>query len=92
MMIDCYLCTNIGVNQFYLIYFYNSLHRTYDSVEFITGAHLNVIIGPNGTGKSTIVCAIYLGLAGKISLLGRAHQPSEYIKFGCNKGKIELEL
>jgi chromosome segregation ATPase len=35
---------------------------TYDHVEFRPGAQLNMIIGPNGTGKSTIVCAITLGL------------------------------
>jgi len=29
-------------------------------------------MGPNGTGKSTIVCAICLGLAGKPKILGRA--------------------
>lgn len=66
--------------------------RTYDSVEFQTGPFLNVVIGPNGTGKSTIVCAICLGLAGKTSWLGRASQASDFIKYGCNRGKIELEL
>ncbi|KAL5004129.1 hypothetical protein ScPMuIL_017585 [Solemya velum] len=65
---------------------------TYDSVEFHTGPFLNVVIGPNGTGKSTIVCAICLGLAGKTSWLGRASQASDFIKYGCNRGKIELEL
>ncbi|XP_064607700.1 structural maintenance of chromosomes protein 5-like [Liolophura sinensis] len=65
---------------------------TYDSVEFQCGPYLNVIIGPNGTGKSTIVCAICLGLGGKTSFLGRAHQPSDYIKYGNDKAKIELEL
>ncbi|XP_069138158.1 structural maintenance of chromosomes protein 5-like [Argopecten irradians] len=65
---------------------------TYDSVEFMTGPYLNVIIGPNGTGKSTIVCAICLGLGGKVGLLGRAQQASEFIKYGKQKGKIELEL
>lgn len=65
---------------------------TYDSVEFNVGPYLNVIIGPNGTGKSTIVCAICIGLGGKLSLLGRAQQVADFIKYGCNKGKIELEL
>lgn len=66
--------------------------RTYDSVEFLTGPSLNVIIGPNGTGKSSIVCAICLGLGGKTGLLGRAQQVGDYIKYGCSKAKIELEL
>jgi pantothenate kinase-related protein Tda10 len=38
---------------------------TYSHVEFFPGPYLNMVIGPNGTGKSTIVCAIALGLAGK---------------------------
>ena len=35
---------------------------TYDAVEFFPGPSLNMVIGPNGTGKSTLVCAICLGL------------------------------
>ena len=35
---------------------------TYDHVQFRPGPHLNMIIGPNGTGKSSIACAIALGL------------------------------
>ena len=35
---------------------------TYTSVEFFPGPDLNMIIGPNGTGKSTIACAIAIGL------------------------------
>lgn len=35
---------------------------TYTSAEFHPGPKLNMVIGPNGTGKSTLVCAICLGL------------------------------
>lgn len=35
---------------------------TYTQVEYFFGPMLNMIIGPNGTGKSTLVCAICLGL------------------------------
>ena len=35
---------------------------TYTSAEFFPGPSLNMIIGPNGTGKSTLVCAICMGL------------------------------
>jgi structural maintenance of chromosomes protein 5 len=38
---------------------------TYESTEFYPGPSMNMVIGPNGTGKSTVVCAIALGLAGK---------------------------
>lgn len=39
---------------------------------FDAGPNLNVIIGVNGSGKSSIVCAMVLGLGGKPRLLGRA--------------------
>ena len=35
---------------------------TYTAAEFYPGPSLNMVIGPNGTGKSTLVCAICLGL------------------------------
>ena len=35
---------------------------TYDAVEFRPGPYLNMVLGPNGTGKSTIACAICIGL------------------------------
>ena len=46
---------------------------TYDRCEFWPGPHLNMIIGPNGTGKSTIVCAMALGLGGSPSVGGGVH-------------------
>ncbi|CAG8443432.1 2028_t:CDS:10, partial [Acaulospora colombiana] len=65
---------------------------TYDSVEFRPGPNLNMIIGPNGTGKSTIVCAIALGLGWNSSLLGRAKDISDFIKNGQERASIEIEL
>lgn len=65
---------------------------TYESVEFFPGPHLNMIIGPNGTGKSTIVCAIALGLGWKPGVLGRAKDVASYVKQGTDKGWIEIEL
>lgn len=35
------------------------------------GAQLNMIVGPNGTGKSTMVAAIILGLGGNPKTIGR---------------------
>ena len=35
---------------------------TYTAAEFFPGPKLNMVIGPNGTGKSTLVCAICIGL------------------------------
>ncbi|KAG8455241.1 hypothetical protein GDO86_001439 [Hymenochirus boettgeri] len=65
---------------------------TYDLCEVFPGPHLNMIVGANGTGKSSIVCAICLGLAGKTSFIGRADKVGFYVKRGCQKGYVELEL
>ncbi|XP_028161618.1 structural maintenance of chromosomes protein 5 [Ostrinia furnacalis] len=65
---------------------------TYKQVELFPGTSLNLIIGPNGTGKSTFVCAIILGLCGKTSVIGRAKKISEYVRSGCEQSTIEIEL
>ncbi|KAG0258653.1 Structural maintenance of chromosomes protein 5 [Actinomortierella ambigua] len=65
---------------------------TYDYCTFSPGPNLNMIIGPNGTGKSTIVCAIALGLGWNTSVLGRAKDVSEFVKHGSEKGWIEISL
>ncbi|XP_048383273.1 structural maintenance of chromosomes protein 5 isoform X2 [Stegostoma tigrinum] len=65
---------------------------TYDSCEIHPGANLNMIVGANGTGKSSIVCAICLGLAGKTSFIGRGDKVGLYVKRGYSKGYIELEI
>ncbi|CAK9827391.1 Structural maintenance of chromosomes protein 5 [Anthophora retusa] len=65
---------------------------TYNKVTIKPGKNLNVIIGPNGTGKSTIVCAIVLGLGGKPTTIGRATHVADYVKRGCEEAKIEIHL
>jgi chromosome segregation ATPase len=42
---------------------------TYSDTEFYPGPNMNMVIGPNGTGKSTVVCALALGLGGKPEVL-----------------------
>lgn len=44
---------------------------TYSYVEMYPGPNLNMIMGPNGTGKSTMVAAIILGLGGQPKTVGR---------------------
>uniref|UniRef100_A0A8C7H6A6 Structural maintenance of chromosomes protein 5 n=1 Tax=Oncorhynchus kisutch TaxID=8019 RepID=A0A8C7H6A6_ONCKI len=56
------------------------------------GPNPNMIVGANGTGKSSIVCAICLGLAGKTTNLGRGDKVGLYVKRGCNKGSVEIKL
>ncbi|KAG7220725.1 hypothetical protein INR49_017839, partial [Caranx melampygus] len=65
---------------------------TYDYSVVHPGPNLNMIVGANGTGKSSIVCAICLGLAGKTTVLGRGDKVGLYVKRGCHKGFIEIEL
>ncbi|XP_075383312.1 structural maintenance of chromosomes protein 5 isoform X1 [Mycteria americana] len=65
---------------------------TYDVCEVRPGPNLNMIVGANGTGKSSIVCAICLGLAGKPSFIGRADKVGLFVKQGCLKGVVEIEL
>ncbi len=54
----------------------NCFYRTYNEVELIPGPNLNLILGPNGNGKSAIVSAICLGMAGKPSTIARASSVS----------------
>ncbi|KAJ3408324.1 Structural maintenance of chromosomes protein 5 [Chytridiales sp. JEL 0842] len=51
-----------------------------------------MVIGPNGTGKSTIVCAVALGLGGKPEILGRAKDLKDFVRKGAKKAKIEVEV
>lgn len=65
---------------------------TYALTEFVLSPSLNMIIGPNGTGKSTFVCAVCLGLAGSPLLLGRQKALSGFIKNGESCATIEITL
>lgn len=53
---------------------------------------LNMVCGPNGTGKSSILCAICLGLGGEPRLLGRASEIETFVMNGEDDGEIEIEL
>jgi len=65
---------------------------TYSDVEFCPGPRLNIVIGPNGTGKSTILCAICLGLGGQPPLLGRSDDARLFIMHDRDVAEIEIEL
>ncbi|KAJ7692435.1 P-loop containing nucleoside triphosphate hydrolase protein [Mycena rosella] len=65
---------------------------TYDFVEFRPGAFLNMIVGPNGTGKSSIACAICLGLNWSPKILGRADNLKSFVKELAESGHIEIEI
>jgi chromosome segregation ATPase len=65
---------------------------TYEKAEFFPGPNLNMVIGPNGTGKSSLVCAICLGLGFSPRILGRGDSFVEFVKHGCSNAEIEIEL
>ena len=45
---------------------------SYRDAEIIDpGPRLNCIVGPNGTGKSSVVCAMCVGLGGPLTITGR---------------------
>ena len=65
---------------------------TYTNATFYPGPSLNMIIGPNGTGKSSVVCAICIGLGYSTSNLGRAKELGEFVKHGAKDATIEITL
>lgn len=65
---------------------------TYEKASFHPGPNLNMVIGPNGTGKSSLVCAICLGLGYSPAHLGRAQKVGEFVKHGSDHATIEIEL
>ncbi|TMW55892.1 hypothetical protein Poli38472_008540 [Pythium oligandrum] len=65
---------------------------TYTDAEFYPGPRLNLILGPNGTGKSSIVCALCVGLAGSTKLLGRADKVGQFVRHEKESGYTEIEL
>jgi structural maintenance of chromosomes protein 5 len=65
---------------------------TYAEAEVFPGPQLNVVLGPNGTGKSSIVCGMVLGFGGKPAFLGRGKEISDFIRKGTDRALIEIEV
>ena len=55
---------------------------TYDLATVFPGPRLNVILGPNGTGKSTITHAMCLACGGAPATVGRAPDLKQFVKIG----------
>ncbi|ORZ38878.1 P-loop containing nucleoside triphosphate hydrolase protein [Catenaria anguillulae PL171] len=66
----------------------------YSFSEFKMHPALNMIIGPNGTGKSTIVCALAVGLATNPKVTGRGNEVWDYVRNGAEDGiaTVDIEL
>lgn len=65
---------------------------TYDSVKIFPGQHLNILLGPNGTGKSSLVAAILIGMGGSCKLLSRSADLQDFIKNGKEVAQIEIQI
>jgi chromosome segregation ATPase len=65
---------------------------TYSHCMIEPGPTLNLVLGPNGTGKSSLVCALCVGLAGSTKLLGRADDVGSYIRRGTSEGEVLVTL
>ena len=61
--------------------------RSHDSADFVFDEYMNAIVGPNGSGKTTILEAIYCLLQGT-SFRGSI---SEMAKYGSSQFKIQLD-
>lgn len=68
------------------------LQKTYASCVMEPGPRLNLVLGPNGTGKSSLVCALCVGLAGGTKLLGRADKVSDFIQRGESWATVTVTL
>lgn len=67
---------------------------TYDDCEVFPGPKLNVILGPNGTGKSTITHAVCLACAGSPMTVGRSPDITQFVKKGKegHESYVEIDL
>jgi len=65
---------------------------TYDASEVFPGPRLNVVLGPNGTGKSTITHAICLACCGSAATVGRSNDLKQFVKHGKQDEECYVEV
>ena len=54
--------------------------------------NVNIIAGLNGSGKSSVVCGIAIGLGYDTNILARGHLLASYIRNGCKYSRLRLIL
>lgn len=64
----------------------------YTRGKFNFDSNLNMILGANGSGKSTVLCAINIVLCGSLANIGRASEMENFIKKDCDVGAITILL
>ncbi|CDF32689.1 unnamed protein product [Chondrus crispus] len=65
---------------------------TFTNTAIHPGPCMNVILGPNGTGKSTVVNAVCIAFAGNPKLLGRSPDLGAFVKHGEDRATVEAIL
>ena len=63
-----------------------------DNVTYNFNENLNFLLGANGTGKSTIVCALYLIFDGNVKSLGRCANLREFINNERNRNGSKITV
>lgn len=63
--------------------------RTYARAEATLGPGLTVVHGPNGTGKSNLLEAIYFGCCARSP---RTRNERELVRFGCSATRVTVRL
>lgn len=63
--------------------------RSFNKASFVFGEGVNLIVGPNGSGKTTILECVALGAFGRFFSLSR---DSQAIRFGQDVGRVEICL
>lgn len=58
----------------------------------VTGSQINFITGVNGSGKSALLVAINVALAGKMSFTGRGASVRTLVREGQNEARVFIRL
>lgn len=81
---------NLIAGKIYMIHLENFL--THSEVKVFPHELLNIVIGPNGTGKSSLVAGIIIGMGGSTKILSAHNKLSDYVKNGKKSAKVTLIL
>lgn len=65
---------------------------TYNSSIIYPRTHLNIVIGPNGTGKSSMVAAIIIAMGGNAKVLSAQLHLRDYVKNGKDTAIVKIKL
>lgn len=70
------------------VYMHNFI--IYDDAQVFPGPKLNIVLGPNGTGKSALTHAICLACAGKATSVGRSDDLKQFVKRNAEKNTLSF--